>query len=65
MTTEEREQQEKNPSKILDLTGNPINPCKFNSTSSKLNSLFEIQNTLDDTCLIENNNSVFIQLFNI
>ncbi len=57
MTESERSQQRLKPTTRLDiLSKKPNSPKKLNSQNgtSKPNSLFEIQNTLDDTTLIEN-----------
>ena len=56
MSESERVAQKNLSNTVLDLI-NKNNNIKQIKPESKLNSLFEIQNTLDDTCLIENNSN--------
>lgn len=59
MSDLEYNEQKENPRLILDLTETKTktSPKKANTNgTTKLNNLFEIQNTLDDTCLIETSN---------
>ena len=56
MSESEHVAQKNLPNTVLDLI-NKNNNIKQAKPESKLNSLFEIQNTLDDTCLIENNSN--------
>ncbi len=59
MTEVDYKEQKENPRLFLDLTESKskTSPKKTNSNSNtKMNNLFEIQNTLDDTCLIETSN---------
>ena len=58
MTESERAEQKENRTNFLDLWSYPKkqNGSTNGTANGKLNNLFEIQNTLDDTCLIESTN---------
>lgn len=57
MTDLERVEQKENRTNILDLLSSKTKLNGSAVTNGKLTNLFEIQNTLDDTALIETTNS--------